>query len=345
MNDTVSIVVTVFNIKNYIDRCIEGLIHQTYKNIQIVLVDDGSDDGSSEICDNWAKRDGRIKVIHKSNGGLSDARNCGLEKSKGKFVCFVDGDDYVENKMIETSYRVATENDADIVVFSNYNVDSNNKKQAFRIHSKKNVYSGSEIMNDFFDECIGSLPSSKTDYDVGFSPWGRLYKKSFLCNNNIRFKSERILIYEDLMFLLDSLPVANKVVLVNEPLYNYCSNDTSLTRKVDPKRFEKIKYQFNFLKNNFPYNHELFDNKNTMLRFRRTMIGYVRNAISRISMDNIHSYQNIKEVVNDDFCQELLKDYPIKDLPKKQFLFAFLLKYRLTAALYFVVKIKNIKDD
>lgn len=343
MNDSVvSIVVTVFNIKKYINRCIESIVQQTYKNIQVILVDDGSNDGSSIICDNWAKKDKRIEVIHKKNGGLSDARNCGLEKARGKYVCFVDGDDYIENRLVELSYQFAIQNKADMVIYSNYFVSPNNQKRIQHLHATKNVYSGSEVMGVLFDECIGSLPSHKTDYDVGFSPWGRLYKRSNLVDNNIKFKSERILIYEDLMFFLDLLPVVSKVVILDKPLYNYCSNEDSLTRKVDSKRFEKIKYQYNYLKSNPPYNREIFENQDTSLRFKRTMIGYVRNAMTRAVKNDEYAYQNIKKIINDNFCQELLKNYPIGKLPKKQFAFAFLLKHKFTPVIYFVIKIRYI---
>lgn len=344
-NGTVSIVVTIFNIEKYLNRCIKSLINQTYNNIQLILVDDGSYDGSSIICDDWAKKDGRIEVIHKKNGGLSDARNCGLKHAKGSFVCFVDGDDYVEKKMIETSYNSAIQNNADMVIFSNYVVYSNKQKSVQHLHAKKNIYSESEIMSSLFDECIGSLPNDKTDYDIGFSPWGRLYKKSNLLDNNVNFKSERVLIYEDLMFLLDSISFFKKVVVLDEPLYNYCFNKESLTRKSDSNRFNKIKYQYRYLKSHSPYHREIFGKKSSYLRFKRTMIGYVRNAITRTIRNDKHAYQNVKKISNDDLCQELLKNYPIQKLPKKQFIFSFFLKHKMALAIYFTVKIKSIHDD
>lgn len=344
-NNIVSIVVSIFNVKEYLNRCIESLIHQSYKDIQIILVDDGSSDGSSLVCDRWGKKDSRIEVVHKKNGGLSDARNCGLKKAKGAFVCFVDGDDYVESRMIELTYKVAKSNNADIVIFSNYVVYSNNQKEIHHLLSKKKKYTGSEEMKVLFDECIGSLPNSKTDYDVGFSPWGRLYKRSFLLENNIRFKNERILIYEDLMFLLDSLPVAHIAVVLDSPLYNYCLNENSLTHKADSSRFKRIKKQYYYLKNNSPYSYEIFNSKDTMFRFKRTMIGYVRNAVSQIVKNNNCAYSCIKNISSDYFCQELLKNYPIKKLPKKQFVFAFLLKYKLNMLLYIVEKLNAVKNN
>ena len=210
MDDLVSVVVAVFNVKDYLDRCVESIVNQSYEKLDIILVDDGSTDGSSVICNKWAKRDKRISVIHKINGGLSDARNAGLKKATGKYICFVDGDDYIERKLISVAYNNAINNGADIVIYSNYLINASNKVRE-RIISSKKVYSQSEIMTVLFKECIGTLPQNSSDYEIGFSPWGKLYKRELLCNNDIEFKSERKLIYEDLMFLLDSMPVAKKL--------------------------------------------------------------------------------------------------------------------------------------
>ena len=101
MGPLVSIVVPIYNVEKYIDKCVDSIINQTYKNLEIILVDDGSPDNCGDIADKYAELDNRIKVIHKSNGGLSDARNAGLDISTGEFICFIDSDDYVEMDMIE----------------------------------------------------------------------------------------------------------------------------------------------------------------------------------------------------------------------------------------------------
>lgn len=341
--DSVSVIVAVYNVKKYLNRCVESLTRQTYTNIQIILVDDGSSDGSSDICDLWMKKDRRITVVHKENGGLSDARNAGLKVANGKYIWFVDGDDYVESDAIELLSEPAKRSSADIIIFSNYIVHTNGKREINHLHSPNKTYQGSQIMEELFNKCIGALPSSSSDYDVGFSPWGRLYKKSLLINNNLKFKSERFLIYEDLMFLLDTMPLCKTIVTLDKPLYNYCVNENSLTRKSDPKRFNKIKKQYYYLKHNLPYSSEIFGNRRTSLRFKRTMIGYVRNAITRNVQNNWHAYKETRQICNDEFCQELLQNYPINKLPRKQYIFALLLKYRLTILLLLVVKLHSIK--
>lgn len=132
-NELVSIIVPIYKVEKFLEECITSLINQTYKNIEILLVDDGSPDKCGSICDNYAKKDNRIRVFHIENSGVSVARNKGLEESIGNWIIFVDGDDYVENTMVENLYNAAIKNNCDIV-FGNYNITTNKR---YKIH--KNV--------------------------------------------------------------------------------------------------------------------------------------------------------------------------------------------------------------
>ena len=112
----ISVIVPVYNVEKYLQRCVDSLLRQTFHNCEILLVDDGATDSSGAMCDGYAARDSRVRVIHKPNGGLSDARNAGLEVAQGKYVCFIDSDDYVEPDMLEVLYRLVTEHDADLSI-------------------------------------------------------------------------------------------------------------------------------------------------------------------------------------------------------------------------------------
>ena len=120
MKELISIVVPVYNIERYIEQCVLSICGQTYKNIEIILIDDGSTDGSGNICDNLAERDQRIKVIHKKHGGNATARRDGVNTAKGKYIGFVDGDDWIEPNMYESLYNFAVENDAQMVTSAGY---------------------------------------------------------------------------------------------------------------------------------------------------------------------------------------------------------------------------------
>ena len=118
--DLISVIIPIYNVEQYLKECLESVINQTYRNLEIILVDDGSKDKSGKICDEYKNKDERIKVVHKENGGLSDARNAGMKIATGKYIQFIDSDDFIDKDMIETLYNLIIENEADISMCSNY---------------------------------------------------------------------------------------------------------------------------------------------------------------------------------------------------------------------------------
>ena len=128
MGSLISVVVPVYNVKQYLDDCMESIVHQTYENIEIILVDDGSTDGSGEMCDAWKEKDARIKVVHQKNGGLSAARNTGIEASTGEYIVFIDSDDMFETDAVMNLYNCATSLSADLVVGQGLRVDENGER-------------------------------------------------------------------------------------------------------------------------------------------------------------------------------------------------------------------------
>ena len=113
-NPLISVIVPIYNVEEYLNRCVESIVNQTYQKLEIILVDDGSPDNCPRMCDDWAKKDSRIKVIHKENGGLSDARNAGMKITTGEYISFIDSDDYIETCMIEILYEAIKKYDCDI---------------------------------------------------------------------------------------------------------------------------------------------------------------------------------------------------------------------------------------
>ena len=148
----ISVVIPIYNMEKYLNKCIESVINQTYRNLEILLIDDGSTDNSPGMCDEWAKKDNRIKVFHKTNGGLSDAKNYGIEHASGKFIGFVDSDDWIEENMYEELYKEAMDNNADIIICGRYLEFSNCK--IIQSASKKSIMTGKEaiIKMDSFGE-------------------------------------------------------------------------------------------------------------------------------------------------------------------------------------------------
>ena len=145
MEELISVVVPVYNVEKYIDKCINSIINQTYKNLEIILVDDGSPDNCGNICDEYAKKDNRIIVIHKENGGVSSARNIGIKNAKGKWITFVDSDDWIENDYVEKLSKIGIQNKAEVVLCG-YNRINNNDKQPINAIGEIKKYNSFEYL-------------------------------------------------------------------------------------------------------------------------------------------------------------------------------------------------------
>ncbi len=212
--DLISIIVPVYNVEKYLRKCIDSIVNQTYKNLEIILVDDGSTDDSGKICDEFAEKDGRIKVIHKENGGLSSARNAGLEIAAGKYLGFVDSDDYIAQDMYESMYAAINEFDADIACCGRYDVyDDKPMKKSFvmdrPIEMKSIDAIGRVLMWDGMD-------SSACD---------KLYKSYIF--EEIRYPIGKI--NEDIAIAFNILEKAGKIIHIGLPKYYYAHRENSIT--------------------------------------------------------------------------------------------------------------------
>lgn len=211
-NAIISIIVPVYNVKEYLNECVESIVNQSYTALEIILVDDGSTDGSAEICDNWLKKDSRIRVIHKENGGLSDARNAGMSIATGEYIGFVDGDDKITHGMYSRLYDLMVSKQADMVCCSHsrFGLLNYTKECAGEIC----CYTQEEFLNVYMQ------------YPRWFSPtaWSKLYKAENI--KGIFF--EKGVFYEDIMWTLKCALKCSKIVYANEALYQYRCRDGSI---------------------------------------------------------------------------------------------------------------------
>ncbi len=195
----VSIIVPVYNTERQLAKCLNSLINQTLKDIEIILVDDGSPDNSPAICDEYAKNDSRIKVIHKENGGLSSARNAALDIAKGKYIGFVDSDDFVDIKMFEKMYNSANKDNSDICICSHYNIYKDNVVSN-KLPFNSSVLSKEEIVSNLICPLIGNSDINLPKTLEGFV-WRQIFKKELI--ENTYFKSEKTYFAEDVIFDFD----------------------------------------------------------------------------------------------------------------------------------------------
>lgn len=214
--DTISVVVPIYNVEKYLEKCINSILNQTYDNLEIILVDDGSPDKSPDICDSYSKKDKRIKVIHKLNGGLSDARNVGIDQANGKYITFIDSDDYIDNDYIEFLFINMEKEQADIaicnprIVYENFDKEKNISK--FRINKVQKISSqrALEIM----------LYQKKFDT----SAWGKLYKTELF--TNVRYPIGKY--YEDIATTYKLFLKSTNIVYSDECKYNYLQRKSSI---------------------------------------------------------------------------------------------------------------------
>lgn len=213
----ISIIVPVYKVENELSRCVDSIIRQTYSNIEIILVDDGSPDKCPQICDEYSKKDKRIKVIHKKNGGLSDARNVGLLDSTGDYILFIDSDDYIELDSCERFIKILDNRSPDIVIGEAKEV------YAYKTMDIKhsNLKNGQEYTaKEYLKFAINALE--------WYAPtWINMYKRSFLINKNLRFLKG--ILHEDMQILPDLFLEADKIIYMNYSFYNYIKRENSIT--------------------------------------------------------------------------------------------------------------------
>jgi glycosyltransferase involved in cell wall biosynthesis len=220
-NPVISVVVPVYNVELYLKRCINSIIEQSYANIEIILVDDGSTDGSPEICDSYAKTDSRIRVLHKENGGLSSARNAGVDIMRGEYVLFIDSDDYIDKDMISKLYLVAQDKEADIATCQFIKVFDDGRHEYFSDNQNMNIWTGEQSLVQMF------YPGG-----IGWSACNKIYRATLF--ENIRYVEG---IYGEDMATTYKLYEKCKVV-VETPyrLYFYYIRNNSITGQKSAKR-------------------------------------------------------------------------------------------------------------
>ena len=213
MNDLVSVVVPIYNVRDYLEECLDSIISQSYRNMEIILVDDGSTDGSSELCDIMQKKDDRIRVIHKNNGGLSDARNTGLKNSTGEYVIFIDSDDTIKKTMLKKMVEAIEKNNADIAAcaFKTFTETRDNDNDNDLDCNCRNICcEGSEVVKSLYQGRY---------QNIAFVAWNKLYRRRLFIDYNIIYPVGRL--YEDTFTTYKLLYNSKKVVLLTNPLYNY----------------------------------------------------------------------------------------------------------------------------
>lgn len=245
MSNKVSIIIPVYDVEKYINRCIESVVNQTYTNLEIILVNDGSPDGCPQICDNWAEKDKRVVVIHKENGGLSDARNVGIDGATGVFISFIDSDDIIAPNMIEFLYYSLVNNDADIAITT-----MNPFCEKLPLFTKEN-----DIICDFADKILYEIMCKSFHWEA----CGKLYKIA-LFDNGLRFIKGKLC--EDLHFTLRVFAEAERAVYCDNAMYGYFQRNDSIMGKtkisISKDLIDVLQSNSDFIKDQYRDNIEFY---------------------------------------------------------------------------------------
>ena len=338
MEQKVSIVVPVYNVEKYLKRCVDSLIEQSYHNLEILLVDDGSKDNSLSLCKEYELKDSRIKVFHKQNEGLGLTRNYGIERATGEYITFLDSDDYLTIDAVEAMLRKAVATDADVVIASNYY-----KNEEQKIAMAGRLYSGIEIKEILMVHMMGNNGNELDS--LSYTAWGKLYKKDLFTQNNLAFPSERKLIWEDLAFSIELYPMCKKVYILNKPVYYYCFNEGSLTHIYKPNKFELVMELYHYMGVKI---QELNLPIEAQYRLDTNFIGHIRTCIKlevfyanqngfRTSIQNIRKICAIKDV------QFLITSYPVTSFNRSQCVYNFAMEQMWAYAIYFLTWLQNKK--
>lgn len=321
MNDLITVVIPVYNVGTYLGKCVKSVVNQTYKNLQILLIDDGSTDGSSDLCDDIAFSDSRIQVIHKSNSGLGLTRNVGINNAKGKYIIFVDSDDYLSKDLIENLYLGIKKDKSEICIAGFTRVDNRGTMLYQEKYEERNII-GSKNVKSIFEKMLGSLPEKHDS--IKPSVWSNLYSVNIIKKFDLKFVSERKIISEDIIWNAQYFNKINKVQFISSCGYFYRYNNSSLSQSYKHDRFRKIIFLYNIL---LTLINKDSLSKDALLRAQKQLFINVRSCIvQERQMRFSQQVKDIKEMVNNNDLILVLQEYPIQRLHIKQKVFVTLLK-------------------
>lgn len=279
MKIKVSVIVPVYNVEKFIDKCLNSIVNQTLKEIEIIVVNDGSPDNSQKIIDKYVKKyPEKVQSFIKENGGQGSARNLGIEKAKGEYISFVDSDDFVEKDMYKKLYNKAKENNYDIVVCGNYNVSEDYQNK--NIDAFINNYN-TDLENIFFGK---------------MAVWNKIYKRDILIKNKLEFKEK--VWYEDLAFTLKAIMNSNTFAFIDEPLYDYLIREGSTMNNSNVQRNLEILDAFNDILSYIQHNKkEEYFNKIEFLAIDHIYISAIVRVLKADSDKNIKK-ETIEKLIN-----------------------------------------------
>lgn len=344
INIKVSVIVPVYNVEKYLSRCIESLIGQTFNDIEIILINDGSTDKSLNIINKYRAKDKRIKLINNENRGVSYSRNIGIKESVGEYIMFVDSDDWIDKDTIDKMYKKAIKNDYDLIMCSYVREFFSGSKCKNITKEVEIIYEKFSINNNLLRRLIGPIENelaNPENLDSLGTVWGKLYKAETIKKNNIKFIDlEKIGSAEDVLFNIYLFNEINKAIFINEAMYHYWKgNSNSVTSKYNSKLREQrqvfFKYIEDFIRKN-QMNEIYYEALNN--RICLSILGYGLTEFSKDNNKNfLNKVKNIDKFLNDEYILNSYKHLKLKYFPIHWKIFYFFNKYRISIGSCFVI--------
>lgn len=331
-----SLILPIYNVAPYLERCIDSILSQSFKDYEIILVDDGSTDDSPLICDAYVDRFSNVRVIHKVNGGLASARNAGFELAEGKYVWWIDSDDWIESGALEQLHSISCENMPDIVKFHYFRVEKETSEIV--CNAEPGVYLGEDVADKLLQKAF--YATSKYLLSACF----HIYRRSFLKRTNISFVSERIVGSEDYLFNLSVLPMAHSVCVLPNALYSYYLREGSLTQTYKTDLLERYECLYDMLA-------QVYKAADVWERHQKGMkFFYVWHLVRGTCMTQEyqelpgHTFRdgrrNVKKLLRSIKLRKALSGCDMGKLTQKQQMMLLAMKLRMESLFYYLFVIK-----
>lgn len=350
MTPKVSVIVPVYQVEQYLERCVNSLRRQTLTELEIILVDDGSPDGCPALCDQYAAEDSRIRVIHQSNRGQGAARNAGLSLATGIYVGFVDSDDHVLPEMFQKLYETAEAYGADLVLSGIRHrggivFEAGDREELKCGFSVPEAFQGQEGRDKLLLGIVGAAPGEPEDSRYGFSVCRAIFRRFLLEDPPLRFDSEREWGSEDVLFLLEAAGRSRLSVGIPGAWYCYCRNGASFSKGYQEDRFPRQKKLMDELERRLERmipreRFQIYTDRQLQALARVTSIQEVVHGRER-GLPGREIGQRLRAVCGDAQLQAALGRYPWWRLPRMQAAFAFAMRFRLTGLQRLLVALRE----
>lgn len=340
-----SLILPVYNGEKYVKRCVNSLLRQEYTDYEIILVDDGSTDSSGSICDKLADKNNNIFAYHKENGGLSDARNYGMDRAKGNYILFIDSDDWVDEKLLISLHNHLNKSNVDILKFGFQKMQEGNYKNTFFSYFNIGVYDRRQIEETILPYTIGPKRLFCYEQNACKSVWSHVYSLNFLRENNIRFVSEREILNEDYLFNLHTLLYAKSLEVTHYILYYYDYREGSLSKRYITNEFErklKLHREYKLLLER----NGLFERYETPY-YSECVDGFyacISNECCCWNETSKYAVQNIKKILNCKECEISLLKCKRSNMNLKGKVIYWLMRLKFAYLMYILYKIYAISN-